>query len=170
MSVVAFEKLLTPGLKPGVTAFHHKGEWAIHEALSVLLSFTGPADVMIETFNVSEAALRPMFFGVEDGSIRSLKMILDVNVKRHKLEMLLFAAGITPTIHITVNHAKVLLIKNDKYKIGIVGSANANQPMRYEAGFLFCNQDGLFDFFEKEFFKVLQEDSIPFEWNLQENS
>ena len=165
MSVKSFENLITPGLKPGVTAFHHKGEWAIHEALSVLLSLTGPAHVMMETFNISEDALRPMFFYVEKGDILSLKLILDTNVKRHKLEMLLFAAGITPDIYITACHAKVLLIENDSFRVGIVGSANANQPIRYEAGFIFYNEESLFHFFKENFNNVTENDSIPFEWN-----
>lgn len=164
MSAKAFEKIVDAGLNAGVTGFHHKGEWAIHEALTVLLSRTGPASVMMETFNVSEDALRPMFFEVEKGNITDLRLILDMNVKRHKLEMLLFAAGITPGIHIASCHAKVLLIRNDQYQIGIVGSANANQPIRYEAGFMFT-EPGLFTFFETKFNQVFNEDSIPFEWN-----
>lgn len=162
MSAKAFEELITPALKSGVVAFHHKGEWAIHEALTILLSRTGPAVVMMETFNVSEDALRPIFFHVEAGNITKLRLILDMNVKRHKLEMLLFAAGITPDIRLASCHAKVLLIQNDTYKIGIVGSANANQPVRYEAGFMFSDPK-LFDFFESKFNRVFNEDSIPFE-------
>ena len=166
MSAKAFEELLTAGLDLGVKGFHHKGEWAIHEALTVLLSRTGPACVMMETFNVSEDVLRPMFFEVEKGNITDLRMILDMNVKRHKLEMLLFAAGITTDIRLASCHAKVLLISNERYRIGIVGSANADQPVRYEAGFLFSDP-GLFSFFESQFNQVFNEDSIPFEWNSQ---
>ena len=121
---------------------------------------------MMETFNVSEDALRPMFFEVEKGNITDLRMILDMNVKRHKLEMLLFAAGITTDIRLASCHAKVLLISNERYRIGIVGSANANQPVRYEAGFLFSDPR-LFSFFESQFNQVFNEDSIPFEWNSQ---
>lgn len=163
MSIKAFEKIM-PGINPGVIGFQHKGEWAIHEALTVLLSRTGPANVMMETFNISEDALRPMFFEIEKGNITNLKLILDMNVKRHKLEMLLFAAGITTNIRIASCHAKVLLIHNDRFKIGIIGSANANQPIRYEAGFIF-SEPRLFDFFETKFTQVFNEDSIPFEWN-----
>ncbi|WP_337941429.1 hypothetical protein [Parabacteroides sp.] len=166
MSAKAFEELLTTGLDLGVKGFHHKGEWAIHEALTVLLSRTGPASVMMETFNVSEDALRPMFFEVEAKRITDLRLILDMNVKRHKLEMLLFAAGITSGIHLASCHAKILLIRNDRYRIGIVGSANANQPIRYEAGIIFTDP-GLFAFFEETFNRVFNDDSIPFEWNSQ---
>ena len=166
MSAKIFEELLTPGLNLGVKGFQHKGEWAIHEALHVLLSYTGPASVMMETFNVSEDALRPMFFEVEAGHITDLRLVLYMNVKRHKLEMLLFAAGITANIRLTPCHAKVLLIRNEQYRIGIVGSANANQPIRYEAGVIF-SEPGLFDFFEETFNRVFNDDSIPFEWNSQ---
>lgn len=164
MSVKAFEKLIHPGVNAGVVGFHHKGEWAVHEALTVLLSHTGPGSVMMETFNVSEDALRPMFFEMEKGNITDLRLILDMNVKRHKLEMLLFAAGITTNIRIASCHAKVLLIRNAHHRIGIVGSANANQPIRYEAGILFTDP-GLFAFFESAFDHVFNDDSIPFEWN-----
>jgi PLD-like domain len=166
MSAKAFEELLTPELNLVVKGFHHKGEWAIHEALTVLLSRTGPASVMMETFNVSEDALRPMFFEVEAGHITDLRLVLDMNVKRHKLEMLLFAAGITPDIRLASCHAKILLIRNERYRIGIVGSANANQPIRYEAGFIFTDP-GLFALFEETFNRVFNDDSIPFEWNSQ---
>ena len=152
MSIKAFEKIM-PGINPGVIGFQHKGEWAIHEALTVLLSRTGPANVMMETFNISEDALRPMFFEIEKGNITNLK-----------LKMLLFAASITTNIRIASCHAKVLLIHNDRFKVGLIGSANANQPIRYEAGFIF-SEPRLFDFFETKFTQVFNEDSIPFEWN-----
>lgn len=164
MSGKMFEKIIPDGLKHAdIIPFHHKGEWAIHEALPILLSHTGPASVRIETFNVSESALRPMFFLCEEGLITNLKMILDNNVKRHKLEILLFAAGITPGICTTSCHAKVLLIENEYYRVGIVGSANANQPIRYEAGILFTNET-IFSFFKQQFDEVYNNDSIPFEW------
>ena len=69
MSTKAFEELLTTGLDLGVKGFHHKGEWAIHEALTVLLSRTGPASVMmdpevkIEEQDAAMASTHAFFFG-----------------------------------------------------------------------------------------------------------
>ena len=54
-----FPKALAPG---SVEPFMHKGEWAIHEVLPILLSTIGPADVYIATFSISEDSLRPIFF------------------------------------------------------------------------------------------------------------
>ena len=74
----------------------HKGEWAIHEVLPSLLCAIGEADVRIATFSVSEDSLRPLFFLTDETKIRSLTLLLDHTVKRHKLDLLLFAANITP--------------------------------------------------------------------------
>lgn len=117
--------------------FMHKGEWAIHQVLPILIDAIGPAHVRLVTFSVSEDSLRPLFFLGDDGKILSLSMLLDTTVKRHKLDLLLFAANITPDIRIDSCHAKILLVENEHYQFGIVGSANLNQNHRWEAGFYF---------------------------------
>lgn len=140
--------------------YMHKGEWAIHQVLPILLSALGPSDVMVATFSVSEDSLRPLFFLTDEKKITSLRMVLDTTVKRHKLDLLLFAAGITPEIRIDSCHAKVLLLKNEKYSFGIVGSANMNLNHRWEAGFYFTDGSH-FRYFEKAFNKTY-ENAIPY--------
>ena len=160
-----FEKLFPNGLLPDTTTpFVHKGEWAIHELLPFLLSYTGTAEVRVATFNISEDSLRPLFFLLEEKKINQLQLLLDMNVRRHKLELLLFAANITPEIRITANHSKILLLENKTWKVGIVGSANMNNNPRYEAGFIFTNKD-FYDYFKKAFEDAYNNDSLPFEWN-----
>lgn len=145
-----------------IEPFFHKGDWAIHDVLPSLLSTITNADIYISTFSVSEDSLRPLFFLQEEKRIRSLNLLLDMTVKRHKLELLLFAANITPLIHINSVHAKVLLVENEQYRFGIVGSANMNVNARYEAGFYFTSKTH-FDFFKNEYTKACAE-SILFEW------
>lgn len=72
----------------------HKGEWAIHEVLPSLLSDIGPAHIKIATFSISEDSLRPLFFLSDEKKIESLTLLLDTTVKRHKLDLLLFASNI----------------------------------------------------------------------------
>lgn len=123
---------------PGsIEPFMHKGDWAIHEVLPSLLSAIGPASVRIATFSISEDSLRPLFFLSDEGMITDLTLLLDTTVKRHKLDLLLFASNISPNIRIDSCHAKLLLVENEQYKFGIAGSANLNQNRRWEAGFYF---------------------------------
>lgn len=147
-----------PGaLEQGMLApFMHKGKWAIHQVLPVLLSRIGPADVSVATFNISEDSLRTLFFLNEDRSLLSLRLLLDMNVRRHKLPLLLFAGGITTSIRMDSCHAKVLLVRNNDYRFGIVGSANLNWNMRWESGFYFSAGE-CFDYFEKKYAEAFGE-------------
>ena len=139
----------------------HKGEWAIHEVLPSLLSAFGVADVRVATFSVSEDSLRPLFFLCDEGRIRRLTLLLDYTVKRHKLDMLLFAAGFTPDIRIDACHAKVLLVENGLHRFGIVGSANLNQNHRWEAGMWFT--DGpIYDYYLQHFQEAYN-GALPYE-------
>jgi len=131
-----------PSLAPGREyPFVHKGEWAIHELLPFLLEHTGAAQVRLASFTVSEDSLRRLFFLSEAGKIRELMMLMDHTVRRHKMDMLMFASGITPQVRITSNHAKILLLSNDSWKISLVGSANLNTNARWESGILSCRED-----------------------------
>lgn len=154
---------LFPGIDSSGTVepLIHKGEWAIHEVLPFLLQRIGPCEVKIATFSISEDSLRPLFFLVESGMIAKLTLLLDATVKRHKLDMLLFALNITPTIRIDNNHSKLLLVNNDTRAFGIVGSANLNQPRRIEAGVYFT-AGKFFDFYNNAFDKYFAE-AIPYE-------
>ena len=145
------EKHFPGALVPGtLVPFMHKGEWAIHQVLPILLSRTGSAHVSIATFNVSEESLRTLFFMSQERQLLSLRLLLDMNVRRHKLPLLLFAGGITPTVRLDSCHAKVCLVRSTSHSFGIVGSANLNWNHRWESGFYFTEGD-CFDYFEKKF-------------------
>lgn len=160
-----FEKLFPDGLKPGqITPYVHKGKWAIHELLPILLEQIGTAAVRIATFNISEDSLRPLFFLAEKKEISELLLLLDMNVKRHKIDMLFFAANITEKIRLSSTHMKVMLIENENWNIGVVGSANMNNNPRYEAGFIFTDATH-YRYFKDAFTQVYENDSLPFVWN-----
>lgn len=144
-----------------IEPYMHKGDWAIHEVLPNLLSRLGKSDVYIATFSISEDSLRPLFFLCDEGKISHMKLLLDTTVKRHKLDLLLFAANITPDIRIDSCHAKVLLIENESYRFGLVGSANLNTNHRWEAGFYFTGGRH-YDYF-KEMFLSAYENAMPYE-------
>lgn len=152
------DKFFPQALLPGVIEpYLHKGEWAVHQVLPVLLDAIGPADVMLMSYNISEVSLRAFTDLV---NLRSMRMILDEAILRHKLDLLLFAASITPDIHLIHSHAKVLLCENDHYCFGIVGSANLNRVTRYESGFYFTT-GRFYDYFRQQF-DIIYNLAIPF--------
>lgn len=145
---VDFDRIFPDYSCPGkLEPFFIKGDWSVHQIAGPLLERIGPADVSIATFNVSDEALRVF---VDSGNIRSLRMLLDIGVRLHKFALLLFAAEITPHIHLDSCHSKLFLVSGDGYDFGICGSANLNTGNRYESGFWFT-AGPCFDFFLEQF-------------------
>lgn len=153
-----FQKLFPKADLPGIVEpFMHKGEWALHQVLPILLSAYGPSSICISSFNVSEESLRALFFSPD---ITELTMLLDTTVRRHKLDLLLFAANITPNIRLDSCHAKIFLAESATRKFGIVGSANLNLNHRWESGFYFT-EGPIFDFFHTKFHEAYA-DALPY--------
>lgn len=162
MSEESFAKLLPHGLGPNlIVPYAHKGEWAVHELLPVLFSEIGPFHLSLSTFNISEESLRPVFFMKERGEILSARFLFDNNVKRHKIDMMLFAGGIADDVRTSSTHMKLLIAENDQLQIAVVGSANMNRNIRHEAGFIVTDKI-CFTYFREYFETVFTNDSLPF--------
>lgn len=146
-------------LQPGVIEpFIHKGDWAIHQTVSSLVDAVGPADFRIMSYNISEDSLRSLFL---EPRIRSMKVVLDMTIRRHKLDLLYFMGEITRYIRLDSCHAKVFLAENDDFSFGIVGSQNLNLVHRYESGFYFTRGPH-FDYF-KTHFDLIYDQAIPYD-------
>ncbi len=156
-----FRKLFPGGIRPGtIIPFAHKGEWAVHELLPVFFSQAGKFNLDIATFNVSEDSLRPIFFMNDGGQLISTRFIFDNNIRRHKLDLLLFASGMATALRVSANHMKVMLCYNSSLSMAVVGSANMNRNIRHEAGFITTEKNS-FNYFLDYFNQVFENDSIP---------
>ena len=156
-----FRKLFPGGICPGtIIPFAHKGEWAVHEILPVFFSQAGKFNLDIATFNVSEDSLRPIFFMNDAGQLLSTRFIFDNNIRRHKLDLLLFASGMATELRVSANHMKVMLCYNNRLAMAVVGSANMNRNIRHEAGFI-TTEGNSFNYFRNYFNQVFENDSIP---------
>lgn len=156
-----FFKYFPQGLLPGkIIPFAHKGDWAVHEVLPFIFSQVGPFHLSMATFNVSEDSLRPIFFMRERNELISVRFLFDTNVRRHKLDMLLFSSNIADEIRTTSTHMKVLLCENKKICLALVGSANMNKNIRHEAGIITTNKS-MYNFYKDYFQHVFYGDSQP---------
>lgn len=155
-------KYFPSGLLPGlVVPYAHKGEWAVHQVLPFLFAEMGPFNLSIATFNISEDALRPIFFMKENDELLNIRFLFDANIKRHKLDMLLFSANIAHQVRTSSSHMKVMLCHNDDFCLSVVGSANMNLNPRHEAGFFSTDQE-IFDYYMNYYNDIYDNDSIPF--------
>lgn len=96
---------------------------------------------------VSDESLRTL--SMLEG-VRSIRLLVDMTLQRHKLPLLLFAQNVCASIRLDSCHAKVLLMESDTQRFGIVGSANLNLAHRWESGFFFT-AGSHFDYFKQHF-------------------
>lgn len=122
------------------THYASLGEWSMHDLLFHLLTQTGPAQVYISTWSVSEDAVRQLLAKLQDGSITTLKSVFDWRVKMRRPEAYELAKYNIADIRLTTCHAKVTVIENDSWSIAIVGSANYTNNPRIEAGVISCDK------------------------------
>jgi hypothetical protein len=63
--------------------------------------------------------------------------------------LLFFALNVTSEIALTKNHAKIILIENDDWKLTVVSSANFNVNDKIEAGIVTGCSDIFYYYFRK---------------------
>ena len=137
------------------------GEWSMHDLLAYLIQQTGPAQVYIATWSISEIAVRSLLFNLQNGNITDLMMIFDWRIKVRRPEVYELAKFNISDIRLTTCHAKVTVIINDIWAIAIVGSANYTNNPRIEAGVISCDKNAAI--FHKTWIMDELRHSDPFE-------
>lgn len=124
-----------------IKPYWSNGKWSTHDLLVYLLSITGPAELLMSTFSIGETAITTLYHLFKEGQIKKLDLLIDYTAKKHRLELLNFAANMGAQIRIESNHSKVLLLQNESWNITVVGSGNMTPNPRYEAGVIFTYAD-----------------------------
>jgi hypothetical protein len=114
--------------------FVTKGQFSLIDVVRRILDQTGPADVVISTWTSAGADIAEAFDLLDDGRIRSIRFLVDHFFQRRKPQ---FCGQIRKlfgdeSIRVTRNHAKLVVITNEKWKISVLTSMNLNMNPRLE--------------------------------------
>jgi hypothetical protein len=130
-----------------ITHFVTYGRWSMHDLLFYILCQTGPAQVDVATWSISEDAIRQIVKLHHEGMIIDVRFILDPRVKVRNPKPLQMLAANFP-YKLIACHAKVTLIASRDCKISIISSANMTGNPRIERGCIFPFPD-VYDFDKK---------------------
>lgn len=134
-------QLLDIDIKPDkVIPFFSDGKWSLFHLLSHCLQYTGPADVRISSFSLSENAVRSFINNKQSGLIKSISLLFDVSIPHRKIDLMLFAREVFSEIRLCPNHSKIILIDGN-CKVCIISSQNLTPNPRLEVGVLFTTDD-----------------------------
>lgn len=138
------------------------GQFSMIEALVAILRQTGPADVTIASWTAEDYDLERSAYLIEDGSIRSIKFLLDRSFRarrkelyRKHLERVFGADGIRGVR----NHSKMLLVRSDTHSVVVRGSMNLNTNPNIEN--LDISEDPELADFMQEIFDSIWEEVDP---------
>lgn len=125
-------------IQPGKnTHFYTKGAFDLVQLVLYILKQTGPAEVMLSSYSISEDSLRIFARMVERGEVRSIRFLIDNRVRSISPKPFAFLATTFPdSYRCLALHAKVAVIGNEDWKISVVGSQNATHNPKLERGII----------------------------------
>lgn len=133
----------------------------VADVLKWVLSQTGPADVRMTSFSISEEFLRRIFFIEKEGLVRSLDIVLDFKATNKTLKLWPFIAQTVENCYLADNHSKILLVSNELWKVAVVMSQNLTRGNRYESGFI-TTDAAVFDNLHQQLDYIITRQSVPF--------
>lgn len=133
----------------------------VADILQWILTQTGGASVRMTSFSISEEFLRRIFFIERSGLVKSLDIVLDYKATNKTLALWPFIAQTVRNCYLADNHSKILLVKNDTWKVAVVMSQNLTRGNRYESGFI-TTDPAVHDSLSSQLDYVITRQSVPF--------
>jgi hypothetical protein len=130
------------------------GEWSMHELLYYMLVRSGPSNVYITTWAISELAMRSLCKYMKEGLIQELHLFCDYRNTSRKPAELAYIEQNATKIKLGKCHAKLTVIDSLALPVLISGSANYTKNPRFESGSIFFRKD-LVDFQRNTIIKLM---------------
>ena len=132
-------KSIGPLVKGRTKHYYSDGNFNLLRLVFHLLKETGPADILMSTYSISQATLEQIHGRVSKGEIRSIRFLIDNRVKVMSPKPFQLLKESFPYSCISL-HAKVALIWNEGWNISIVTSQNATDNPKLERGVIFTDR------------------------------
>lgn len=137
--------------------FYTDGEWSMHHLLTSLLMISGPAELFISTYALSETSCRTLAqLKLEDRMVTRINCVIDNRVDTRSAGSLQLLRGIADRLTLRACHAKATVIIGCNATITVVGSANYTENKRMEIGLIDCTE-AVADFHRNWITKLLDE-------------
>lgn len=137
---------ITPGFY--ITGFT-MGQFSLIDILKAVIEEIGPAEVSVSTWTLGKADCTELLKLLKNGSFKNFRLLIDSTFQKRlpAITEEIRAQFGNENVIITRNHAKLLLIKNDRFHIYCETSMNLNFNPRMETISL-RDDKPLYDFFD----------------------
>ena len=132
MDAPGLKQLACEVIKSASLIFLMEGNLSFHHLLCALMDECGPADVWLSAYAITEEPARRIFRLREAGTIRSLSCLLDAHLARNNAKAYQLLSTTADSIGTAPIHAKCFVVKNDRFAIAVMSSANFSNNPRLE--------------------------------------
>jgi hypothetical protein len=123
------------------TMFFTKNSWTVVDLVLHILNQTGKANVYAATWAMKDFPARKLIAAKEMGLIDELHLKLDHRNETLNNDVFHFLKKNADSVVLAHCHAKLTVIKNEKWSVCICGSANYSANPRAEAGVVICDKE-----------------------------
>jgi len=113
--------------------------WSLHDLIVFCLKQTGPADLHFCTYAIKEYQARLFSNMQRDGLIKSIYALVDYRIGVHDPGAEQILKTICTKIGYMRTHAKLVVLRNEKWGITIAGSANLTSNTTADVGVITCD-------------------------------
>lgn len=107
----------------------------IADILDWILAQTGPSDITMTSFSISEEFIRRIWFTRRAGNVRRFRLLLDHKATQKTLRLWTFIAQTVDETFLADNHSKFLIVSpvSGQPPVAVITSQNLTRGNRYEA-------------------------------------
>ena len=129
------DKILKP-LSPEYIGAYLDNGLQLYDIIEWILKYTGPANVIVLTFSLSEEFIRKIYQLKLSGQIKEITVILDFKAIQKTEKLVRLANNVFDRLIYAKTHAKILLIDGEPKRVCVSGSQNATRGNREESGII----------------------------------
>lgn len=119
--------------------FINHGRWSAHDLLFYILSITGPADLYLTAWAISEKAARLVQSACDQGLLKSVHAIFDRRIEIRNARVMATVRNFCTSLVFVDCHAKLFVISNERWSVTVMTTANLSNNLRIEAGHIYTD-------------------------------
>ena len=128
---------------PGYIGADLDNKFQLYNLIEWVLDQTGPADVTVVTFSMSEEFVRKMLKLKKSGLVKSCAVVLDFKAVQKTQKLIKFTENVFDSVTYCKTHAKVVIIETENLEypgVIITGSQNVTRGNRAESTIITTNE------------------------------
>ena len=126
--------------------YYSSGAFNLIQLVLYILRQTGPANVFLATYSISDRSITTLRNHIDKGEILSIRFLIDNRVRSINPKSFDYLLTAFPgRTRCRTLHAKVALVWNENWHISVVGSQNATHNPKLERGIIHTSSE-IFNF------------------------